>query len=231
MARGNWLWIGLGILGLALAILLLMDAFPGRLNSGADRDRLIYLLVLLPFVCAGLLTRIRARPGSTLGQIGIWVAIFAILVLGYSFRNDFAWIGARVSGELTPSLGMSEAPGEIGFPLAEDGHYYAMAIVDGVRVEFMIDSGASDIVLSPGDARRLGHDLDQLRFTVMAETANGTVFGAPIRLGEIAIGPIVMRDLPAHVNQADMSNSLLGMTFLNRLRSWHVENARLTLRQ
>ena len=231
MARGNWLWIILSVLGLIIIVKLLSDTFPGRLDSAEDRGRLIYLVALLPLVGGGLIARLRSRPGSSLGQLGSWVAIFAALILGYSFRGDFSQVAARITGELTPSLGATEGPGEISFPRADDGHYHVMATIDGARIEFLVDSGATDIVLSPDDARRLGYDLTQLSFTLMAETANGSVLGAPIRLREIDVGPIVMIDIPAQVNQADMSNSLLGMQFLDRLKSWHVENDRLTLRK
>jgi aspartyl protease family protein len=66
-------------------------------------------------------------------------------------------------------------------------------------------------------------------FDQFAETANGTVSGAAIRLDSLAIGSIAMNRLPATVNGADMSESLLGMEFLNRLHGWRVENGVLTL--
>ncbi len=93
----------------------------------------------------------------------------------------------------------------------------------------MVDTGATDIVLTPSDARRIGIDPANLEFDQFAETANGTVRGAAIRLDSLVIGPIGMGGLPATVNGADMSESLLGMEFLNRLHGWRVENGVLTL--
>ena len=78
-------------------------------------------------------------------------------------------------------------------------------------------------------ARRIGIDPARLDYDQYAETANGTVRGAAIRLDSIAIGPIAMRQIPAAVNGADMSESLLGMEFLKRLKGWRVENGQLTL--
>jgi aspartyl protease family protein len=93
----------------------------------------------------------------------------------------------------------------------------------------MVDTGATDIVLAPDDARRIGFDPATLVFDQFAETANGTVGGAAIRLDSLVVGSIEMNRLPATVNAADMSESLLGMEFLNRLHGWRVENGVLTL--
>ena len=95
----------------------------------------------------------------------------------------------------------------------------------------MVDAGASNVVLSPADARRLGFDLARLSFHQVFRTANGMVRGAPVTLAEIRIGPIELHNVRASVNGADLSQSLLGMSFLDRLAGYSVENGTLTLRQ
>ena len=92
--------------------------------------------------------------------------------------------------------------------------------MNGGRVTFMVDTGATDVVLAPDDAQRIGIDPATLVFDQFAQTANGTVSGAAIRLDNLVIGSIEMNRLPATVNGADMSESLLGMEFLGRLRGW-----------
>jgi aspartyl protease family protein len=87
------------------------------------------------------------------------------------------------------------------------------------------------VVLSPADARRMGFDLGRLDFTGRAETANGHVRSAPVRLRELVIGPIRLTDVRAAVNEAEMSESLLGLSFLSRLEGYEVSGDRLTLRQ
>jgi aspartyl protease family protein len=87
------------------------------------------------------------------------------------------------------------------------------------------------VVLSPADARMMGLDPAQLSYTRIADTANGRVRGAPIIINEFKLGPITVQDLPAVVNETEMPVSLLGMEFMNRLKSWRVENGRLTLEQ
>jgi aspartyl protease family protein len=105
------------------------------------------------------------------------------------------------------------------------------ARVNGTYVTFLVDTGATDVVLSPLDAQRIGFDPKDLRFTQRAETANGVVRAAPVTLDEVALGSIVVDHLPASVNEASMSQSLLGMRFLNQLRSWRVEGQTLILQQ
>ncbi len=55
--------------------------------------------------------------------------------------------------------------------------------------------------------------------------------GAPVRLGEIVLGPIRLTDVVASVNEAPMGSSLLGMTFLGRLGGYEVRDDTLTLSQ
>ena len=109
------------------------------------------------------------------------------------------------------------------------GHYRVEAAVNGVPVAFMIDTGASDIVLSPADAERLGLRPDRLRYTGRASTANGEVALAPVSLREIRIGQLTLRDVDAVVNRSPMPFSLLGMSFLASLEGWEARGDRLLL--
>ncbi|MFO1046699.1 MAG: TIGR02281 family clan AA aspartic protease [Geminicoccaceae bacterium] len=109
------------------------------------------------------------------------------------------------------------------------GHYRVSAQVDGLPIEFVVDTGASDVVLSPADAARLGFRPGQLRFTGRASTANGTVALAPVTLREVRIGQLSRRGVAAVVNGADMPVSLLGMSFLSSLERWEAQGDRLML--
>ncbi len=102
--------------------------------------------------------------------------------------------------------------------------------MDGVRIVFLVDTGASEVVLAPDDAARMGFDPGRLDYTDIVNTANGTRRSAPVRLGAIAIGPIQVHDVRAGVNEAAMGQSLLGLSFLGRLSGYAVEGDRLTLR-
>jgi aspartyl protease family protein len=111
------------------------------------------------------------------------------------------------------------------------GHFLAEASVDGRRLRMMVDTGASVVALSHEDAASAGFQVAPADFTVPVHTANGATRAAPIRIAEIRIGDIVVRDVPAVVARPGALNvSLLGMTFLKRLGGFEIAQGRLTLR-
>jgi clan AA aspartic protease (TIGR02281 family) len=110
------------------------------------------------------------------------------------------------------------------------GHFLIEAVVNGVPIDFMVDTGASHIVLSVQDARKLGFTANQLQFTQKFQSANGTVRAAPVELRELRIGQLRLFDLEASVNGGPLPISLLGMSFLQRLSSYEVARGRLILR-
>jgi aspartyl protease family protein len=112
----------------------------------------------------------------------------------------------------------------------ENGEFVVYGRVDGAPVKFVVDTGATDIVLAPQDAKRLGIDLDGLNFTSQFETANGVGRGAPSTVESLVIGPIRLTHVPVSINQAPMDSSLLGMAFLRQLQSFSVTGRKLTLR-
>jgi aspartyl protease family protein len=92
-------------------------------------------------------------------------------------------------------------------------------------VMFLVDTGVTNVVLTLRDTERLGYDPRDLEFSEAYKTANGSVRGAPIVLPQIAIGPTRMHDVAAAVNGAPMPDSLLGVTFLDRLEWFEVKTA------
>jgi aspartyl protease family protein len=110
------------------------------------------------------------------------------------------------------------------------GHFLVEAMVNGVPIDFMVDTGASHIVLTLEDARKLGFTPSALRFDQAFESANGTVRAAPVELRELRVGQLRLFDLEASVNGGPLPISLLGMSFLDRLRSYEVSRGRLVLR-
>jgi clan AA aspartic protease (TIGR02281 family) len=110
------------------------------------------------------------------------------------------------------------------------GHFLLKAVVNGVPINFMVDTGASHVVLTIPDARRIGFTANDLEFTQEFESANGTVRAAPVKLRELRIGQFSVYGLEASVNGGPLPISLLGMNFLQRLSSYEVADGRLILR-
>lgn len=226
----RWLLLVLGAVLLGALILLLASAFPDALMAGDGQMRLTHSLLIVALVAGSAILHGRFRAAQAARHAAIWLAIGAVLLLAYSFRHEARDLGSRLLGELVPSRAQVGPGGAVALRASSHGHFVAEALVNGIPVRFLVDTGASDVVLSPADADRLGFDASRLSFTRTYRTANGTVRGAPVRLQEVAIGPIVLRDVAASVNGAAMDRSLLGMSFLSRLGGYDVSRDTLTLR-
>lgn len=231
MRSGGWLWTLAAALAVGAGLAWLIGRYPWALADRMEVIRLVSLLGFLVLIGGGVLWHVRARPGTALRQAGIWIAIGLALLLGYSYREELAGLRARLAGELLPQQGMAVGENAMAFRAGAHGHFEVEARVGGVPVLFLVDTGASEVVLSPADARRLGYDPERLSYTRLYRTANGVVRGAPIRLAAIEIGAIRVADVAASVNEAPMGRSLLGMTFLGRLSGYEVRGDTLTLRQ
>jgi aspartyl protease family protein len=111
------------------------------------------------------------------------------------------------------------------------GHFEVEARVDGRRIAFMVDTGASQIALRESDAARLGLRPSSRDYTIKINTANGVGRAALVQLRMVEVGNIVVRDLPALVSPDEaLGVNLLGMSFLSRVR-WTHERGKLTLEQ
>lgn len=221
-----------GAVGVTALLVFLAGRFPGSLSDQGERAGLTYNLIWLVVLVAAMAVRWRARPGLALRHAAVWVAIGAALVLAYSFRFEAGEIGDRFVGELVPSRGIGVGAA-MTFQAEANGHFVVDAEVNGARVQFLVDTGATDVALTLSDARRIGIDTAALNFYRPYRTANGQVYGAPVRLEEVSVGVITLHDVAASVSQSDgqLSQSLLGMTFLSRLSSYEVSQETLTLRQ
>jgi aspartyl protease family protein len=136
------------------------------------------------------------------------------------------WGDIRQTVQPRPSV---MAEGRIELPRAPDGHYYLTAQVNDVPLRFVVDTGASQIVLSQQDARRAGIDTGSLVYTGRAFTANGEVRTAPVRLDRVEVGAIRDSDVRAVVNGGDMAGSLLGMEYLQRFSRVEITGGKLVL--
>ena len=167
--------------------------------------------------------------GRRLNHAAIWLAAGALVFVSYSFRDEASWVLDRVRGDIWPERGYGENERDISFRARQDGHFVVEALADGVPILMMVDTGASDVILSPADALRLGIDTSGLAFVRVYETANGMVLGAPLVLQELRIGPVSVRNLRASVIDTPMDHSLLGMGFLSRTGGYEVKGDSFTL--
>ena len=230
--RRVWLIFGIGVAALVALLIWLSGERPAALESRDSQIRLVYLLLLLVAVGSAFFAHWRTRPTLRWLRHGlIWIAVGLVLVVGYSFRFEMTATWHRLQAELMPGRGIEVSPGKVIVRAGEDRHFHVDAVVDGTPLHLLVDTGATSVVLNRRDAERMGLSPDRLTYGRPVQTANGTGFGAPVRLREIRIESVVVRDIPALVNKAPMSSSVLGMNFLNRLSGFSVENGTLTLVQ
>ena len=233
----RWLLLGAGIAG-AVAVLGSMsepDTIAGMPSD--DFVRLLALSGFLVLIGSGLLSSYGGKLGQGVKELAVWVAIALALVAGYSYRTELAAIGQRVTGELAPPGeavvidGRTSGEKAVKIRRRADGHFVARAQVNGATMSMLVDTGASTIVLKATDARQIGIDVDRLSFSIPVQTANGTAYAAAVRIRQISVGPITLEGVDALVSKPGaLKESLLGMNFLRRLRSYEFSGDFLTLR-
>lgn len=233
------LWVLLTILGTA-CVALVLSGEAGEIEgiSSAMIAQAAFGATMLLFIGGSVLQGYRGRYAQAARDLLTWIAIGFVLVLGYSYRAQFKSILGRVAAELDPSgspVVLEERGGAeraIRIRRRQDGHFGTRIEVNGTTFPVLIDTGASTIALRLADARAAGIDVDRLQFSTPVRTANGLAYVAEVRLRRVSLGGIVIENVDAHVSKAGALNeSLLGMSFLTRLRSYEVSGDYMTLRE
>ncbi len=194
----------------------------GLPDNPDDVARLFYLLFLLMGLLGFFAVGGRRRLGATLQQLLIWLLIFAMVLIAYGFRDT-------LRGAVFPASAVRVAEGVIELRRGRDGHFHATLEVNGAPLRFIVDTGASDIVLARADAARVGIDVEGLVFSGRAITANGPVATARVRLDRVVLGGVAAEGLPASVTAGALDSSLLGMAYLDRFARIEIVGDRMLL--
>ena len=212
----------------------------GEVLWGLDSQELAVLATGLGFallILPALFGAYRGRWGSAFRDILGWSAVAVVIAAGYNYRDELGQIAFRIAGEFAPQYGTvtaePSANGERSHRIRRrsDGHFTATVAVNGSSVPMLVDTGASTVVLRQVDAKKLGIDTQTLKYTVPVQTANGVAYAAHVRLRNVTVGPILLSGVDALVAQPGvLRESLLGMTFLSRLRSYEFSGQYLTFR-
>ena len=184
----------------------------------------VYILMSLLLV-AGVLMNRSGRVGRTIVTAAGWLVVFAAGFILFTFRDDLGFVTQRLRAEAT---GEPVQQGKaMRIPMAVDGHFWVEATVNGEKIKFLIDSGATMTTIgSPTAARarlRVSPKADQL-----VRTGAGVIRMSRTRADEIAIGSIKRERLLMHVAQGESVN-VLGMNFLSTLSRWSVEGRWLVM--
>lgn len=185
-----------------------------------------YYLILFIFI-SGFFSR--GKTAYKFKSFFVWILIFLLFITGYSYRIELGSVKDRILSQIIPGRGEKQSLYSAVFRQSNDGHFYISALVNGKPVLFLADTGASEIVITPADAVRLGFNLEKLKYDRVFSTANGVVKGSRIKLDEMEIAGFKLKNISASVNGAEMSTSLLGMSFFRRLQKFEFKNQNLTI--
>lgn len=186
-----------------------------------DIARLSYLVLLGAAVIGSFFMMNKASLGKSMQQLAIWALIFVGAVGAYGLWND-------IQRDVLPRQSVVSS-GVVEVPRRADGHYYLTLRINDAPVEFVVDTGATDVVLTTQDARKVGIDPDNLDFIGTAMTANGRVRTAPTRVDTAVLGDITVENLKVYVNEGMMDTSLLGMSYLRRFERIEIADDMLIL--
>ena len=185
--------------------------------------RLIYLVLLLTAVGGWFIAENRQSLGKSARMLLAWGLIFLGVIAGYGLWED-------VRRDVAPRQSVVADGSAIVVPRGSGGHYFLKVDVNGTPIDFIVDTGATDVVLTLQDAERIGLDPDNLPFLGSARTANGPVKTAFTTVDTMAVGPVRYDRVQVAVNGGEMEESLLGMSFLSRFDKIEIsgEGLRLT---
>jgi aspartyl protease family protein len=175
--------------------------------SDWQTGRLIYLVILAAALLFWFVSSNRQSLGQTARHAIAWVMIFIGAIAAVGLWDDIRSTVRPMQSVMTDATGVR-------LPRQPDGHFHATLRVNDAPVNFLVDTGATGIVLSRPDAIAAGIDMQDLVFTGRAKTANGIVRTAPVRIDTMSLGPVTDRNLRAWVTDGDMRTSLLGMDYL-----------------
>jgi len=232
-------WVALLLLVIA-GVALLMRADVGSIAGYDPSDFALVVsgFALLIFIAASVAGSYRGRAGQAMRDMLAWSLLGAALFAGYSYRERIVSFGHQVLGDLLPADSLLRSDNQVDQERSvrirkrPDGHFMVHTEANGVLMQMLVDTGASTVVLRPEDGRLLGFEVDQLRYVVPVQTANGTTYAASIHLKTLSVGKIKMNNVEALVaKRGALRENLLGMSFLNRLNSYEFSGEYLTLRK
>lgn len=219
----------LGIIGAVALTVWIASQFVDQLRFDRDGPSAVFVLSLLVLLGGRFLLFRDVRLKQVASAVLVWGAIGLLLILGYSYRDDLTRMWQRITGELSPGTAVTEGR-SLRISRAGDGHFYADVSIDGHPMRLLVDTGATNTVLSRRQARAIGLDPDTLDYRVLLSTANGTIRAARVTIKNLRIGGATLRNLGILVSGSTASDvSVLGIGTLNRFRGYQVRDGVLTL--
>lgn len=208
--------------------------------------RLATAIAVLAVIGGAALLGMRGSIDAAMRQTVTWLAAGLAAVVIYTYRAEFREVGGPLvadllelpTGETTSAArfgGSAQSAGgdrQVVVSAGRGGHFFVEAMVNDTHVQLVADTGATLVSLTAEDARRIGFEAGELDYRHRMQTANGVASAAYVVLDEVTVGPITLNDVRASVSEpGQLAQSLLGMSFLSKLASFHLRGDQLILEQ
>lgn len=229
----KFLWLVIFGLGIAVVVLVLRhdEGTIGPMDTNSFAS-LVYFSALLLLVGGGFYTVFYGRFQEKLKSVAVWLGIVGLLAVAYNYRSTIVHVVDRMFSIVTPEQDITASiPNHVWVDRNAAGDFNVRVQVNGASLPMLIDTGASSVVLTLEAARAAGLPVDLLKYDITIQTAKGRSHAASVVIDQIRIGNIVQRRVPALiVRRGDLSISLLGMSFLQRLDSFELRGQQMVLR-
>jgi len=195
--------------------------------SNDEIARIVYLVLLGMVLSSYALLAARGRINTMLRHAVLWALLFTGVVAAYGVWESMT---PRMMGVQQVADGRA-----IEIRRGRDGHFHLTLDISGppgaaaVPIRFILDTGATDLVLTREDAAKLGYQSADLAYLGTARTANGITRTAQVRLDRVQLGASEQRNVRALVNEGELHVSLLGMGYLSRFSRLEIAGDRLRI--
>jgi len=196
--------------------------------SSHEWSNVIYILILVVLLIMGF-SRKDLPTKKIFEFTGLWVLFALLALILYSYRFEIGEIKDRVLSDLFPAKAINKNHEKLILNIAQDGHYYLNVKIRNQEVRFMIDTGASDMVIDEKIALKLGFDLRNINYNKIFQTANGQSYGASIYFDEVDVSGVKFYNVQASITNSDLVIPLLGMSFLQKFYKYEFFRDKLIL--
>lgn len=196
--------------------------------SSHEISNVIYLVILTVLLLMGF-SNSKISGHKIIQYVAMWSVIGLIALIFYSYRHEFNDVKNRISAELFPSKAIVKNHEQLVISISQDNHYYLTIKINNQFIKFMIDTGASDVVIDKNLATKLGINTENLYYDKIFQTANGQVRGASIYFNEIDVSGVKFHNVIASITSSDLAVPLLGMSFLKRFYKYEFYRDKLVL--
>jgi aspartyl protease family protein len=214
---------------LSLLVAWLLKYYPDAIESNQNKISILTAMILLSVIFSNLFV---SKEGiiMTLKRVGGWIFITLLVLTGYSYQLEIKDYSNRLAANVIPGYAQGNGDGSVSFYAGQNGHFEITGLLNDIgRIRFLFDTGATTVALTIEDAKKIGINTDVLKYNVPLNTANGISWAARVNIDKIKVGPIVIHNVEGTVSRGGLDSSLLGMSFLRKLKKFVIKGNTLTL--